>query len=317
MIKEIQTDLQSELMQVDQLIHKATESEVGLIQQIRESYIKQPDRKLMRPTVILLSAQCIGFENEYVITLAALIEMMHLATLLHDDVIDNASTRRNLPSMYAAYGSRPAVLMGDFLYGCAFKVIADLESTAITSKIANATKHMIEGEILQFGHRRNPNMSLDDYNFIIDAKTACLFTVGNQCLEILTKQSTNSLSKFAWHLGMAYQITDDILDIDTDNRVLNKEHGKDLTDGLVTLPIIMARKLSTKDEVEVLDKVILGEKPWQDALPIIKSSKAIEHCQKIVYIHLQKAKSALNLLPQTSAKQHLHNLIDNLPKRRK
>jgi octaprenyl-diphosphate synthase len=304
-------------MLVDDLILQATESEVGLIQKIRESYIKQPGRKKMRPTIILLSAKCIGFESRKIVELAAIIEMMHLATLLHDDVIDNASTRRNQPSMYAAYGSRPAVLMGDFIYGCAFKAIANLQSIDVTSKIADATQRMIEGEVLQYSQRRNPHMSLDDYNFIINAKTACLFSVGNSCLSSLANFSSTALSNFAWHLGMAYQITDDILDINVDNCALNKEHGKDLSDGLVTLPILMARKFATPEECQVIDQVIQGERPWQYALPAIKNSKAIEHCEKIAYIHIQKAQQALSEIQESDAKQQLLNLLSNLPKRRK
>jgi octaprenyl-diphosphate synthase len=317
MLKDIQEQIRSDLADVDQLILKSTASEVGLIQQIRAAYIGQHGRKLMRPTIILLSAQCIELESPAVKQLAAIIELVHIATLLHDDVIDNAKIRRSSPSINHAFGNKPSILMGDFIYGCAFNLIAELESTMITSHIAQATRKIIEGEILQYSQRNNPHTSLSDYNFIIDAKTACLFSTGNQCIEALSPKHSPYLATFAWHLGMAYQITDDILDVDTTNHSLNKEHGKDLTEGLVTLPTLITKRHANPDEIATIDRIIKGALPWQDILPIIKRTNALHLCQNIAQAHIKKAKSTLTQLPNNQAQESLFALLDNIPSRRR
>ena len=228
MLNTIQNDLRSELEQVESIIIDSTQSQVELITQIKELCIKQPGKKLVRPTLVILSAKACQCFSEQTLLLAAIIELIHSATLLHDDVLDRASVRRSQPTTFASFGSTQAILMGDFLYACAFQLIAQLQSNEITQILAHATKVIVEGEVSQLSLQNNHLTSLESYFNIISAKTAQLFSVGTHCATLAKPQLTQAAGQFGHHFGMLYQITDDILDVNTQNTNLNKHHGNDL-----------------------------------------------------------------------------------------
>lgn len=316
MLNNLRESVQDELNLVLLLIEEATHSNIPLIQKIQSYVLKQPEKKLIRPLILLLLAQAVRYSGKQHITLAAIIEMIHGATLLHDDVIDKADTRRNKITTHKAFGTTQSILMGDFIYASAFKLIADLHSPDITSILAQATKEIVEGEVLQLSLQGNLNTSLDNYLRIIRAKTALLFMTGAQCIEHLSSDKIG-LSDYGYHFGMLYQITDDILDIDVNNKQLNKAHGTDLKEGKMTLPTILAYQHGTPEDQKIIKDVLAQKLDWEAILPIFERTKAIEKCQPYLEHHIKLGEQALDKLPNSIYKSHLLQLLSHIPNRKR
>jgi octaprenyl-diphosphate synthase len=314
MLSDLRHSLKTELDQVQNMINEATFSDITLIQTIHSYALNQPEKKLIRPLIILLLAKSANYKGQAHIVLAAIIEMIHGATLLHDDVIDKADTRRNKASAHKQFGATQSILMGDFIYASAFQLIAKLNNANMTQILARATKEIVEGEILQLSFQGNPNIQLKEYFSIIRGKTALLFSTGAHCVEEITTQSGFRLS--AHHFGMLYQITDDILDIDTDNTELNKSHGTDLKEGKMTLPVILAYKHATTRDKKTIEDILLQNQSWGNILPILERTKAIELCKPYLTHHMAMGASALAALPDSQHKKYLLNLLSYVPKRK-
>ena len=315
-MQDIRNSISQELTLVEQTISQGTQSNLSLVNTIGDYALNQPGRKLMRPQMILLFAKSINYESDDAIKLAAIIELIHSATLLHDDVIDHADIRRNKATTHKLFGGTQSILMGDFIYSAAFKLIASLKNPEITYILAQATSEIVEGEILQMSLQNNVDTSLSQYFSIIRSKTALLFSTGAKCIATLANHSPTSLASYGKHFGMLYQITDDILDIDTSNTQLNKAHGTDLSEGKMTLPTILAYQNAQEADQAIITQVVQGKLPWQDILPVIERTNAINRCKDYTQAHCDDAIQALSHLPNSIYKSHLLNLVSRIPSRK-
>ncbi|UTC24385.1 polyprenyl synthetase family protein [Candidatus Comchoanobacter bicostacola] len=316
MLQEIQSPILNELNEINKIIAEYTESDIPTLQKIKHYCIHQPGRKQIRPSIILLAAGALGEIDTNTRHIAAVIEMIHIATLLHDDVIDCALTRRSEPTINSKFTNSASILMGDFVFACAFKIIANIHQKDLTQLISNATIKIIEGELFQLGLVGNSMTTIKNYNYIIDAKTACLFATGLQAIGLSNSKYASALKTLGWHLGMAYQIQDDLLDLDVKNMNLNKEHGKDLQEQKMTLPTIIARRDGNASQQKIIDQIMKKTTPWQEVIPILESTGAIEKTQAIVSAHIKNTQKALTLLPENNYSQALATLTTCLPKRK-
>lgn len=314
---EIRDCVHKELDMVLKLIEESTDSDISLIKAIQAYVLAQPERKLIRPLVLLLQANAVSCQKKEYLHLAAIIELIHGATLLHDDVIDKADMRRNKITTHRLYGTSQSILMGDFIYASAFNLISKIKDPEITHILAQATKEIVEGEILQLSLQGSPSIKLEDYNKIICAKTAKLFITGSRCIEHLGKLKHKALSDYSYHFGMLYQLTDDILDVDIDNKQLNKAHGTDLKEGKMTLPTYLAYHSGSLDDRDTIRKILNQELSWEAILPILRKTKAIENCKPYLEKHLNSGKAALDILPESTYKSHLLQLLSHIPERKR
>lgn len=315
-MQDIRNSISEELKLVEQIISQSTQSNLSVVNTIGDYALNQPGRKLMRPQMILLFAKSINYHSDDAIKLAAIIELIHSATLLHDDVIDHADIRRNKATTHKLFGGTQSILMGDFIYSAAFKLIAELKNPDITYILAQATSEIVEGEILQMSLQNNVDTSLNQYFSIIKSKTALLFSTGAKCIAALAHYSKGTLESYGQHFGMLYQITDDILDIDTNNTQLNKAHGTDLSEGKMTLPTILAYQSAQASDQAIIIQVVQGERPWQDILPVIERTNAISMCQRYTQAHCEEAIRSLSHLPDSIYKNHLLYLVSQIPSRK-
>lgn len=315
MLNTLRESVSEELADTLSLIESSTNSTIPLVSAIQSYALKQPGRKLVRPTILLLLAKSLSYHGKDHIVLAAIIEMIHSATLLHDDIIDNATTRRNKLSAYKVFGTTQSILMGDFIYACAFKLIAQLESTYITNILAKTTQEIVEGELFQHNQQGKADMSIDDYCKIIRAKTALLFSTGAHCISHVAE--TKTLDAYGYHFGMLYQMTDDILDIDTRNLKLNKAHGTDLREGKMTLPTILAYQNCTETDKRTITRILKQDQPWQDIIPILDRTNALALCHPYLMEHLKGGQQALSELPDSFYKTQLLQLLHEIPNRKR
>lgn len=316
MLNDLKTCVKKELEDVLLLMEKASHSKIDLVKTIQQYILNQPEKKMVRPLVLLLFAKALKYEGEAHIVLSAIIEMIHGATLLHDDIIDQANTRRNKPTSHVKFGTTQSVLMGDFIYASAFQLIAQLNDPAITTQLAAATKEIVEGEILQLSLQGKHTLSSQDYMKIIRAKTALLFSTGIQCIAKIAN-APSQLADYGYHFGMLYQITDDILDIDISNTLLNKAHGTDLKEGKMTLPIILAYHSSLSKDQQLIRKILSQQSDWENIVPILEKTNALAKCQPYLHYHVQKGKLALQGLENSQHKTHLLHLLENIPYRKR
>lgn len=319
MLELIKDCIDNEIEQVSQSITLATQSNLKIINSIGEYAVNQSGRKMIRPTILILLAKALGSSSACAIKLAAIIELIHSATLLHDDVIDGAKVRRSKPSAHRVFGGTQSILMGDFIYASAFKLIAGLDNPEITQILALATQEIVEGEIQQLSLQHNIETTLAQYFQIIRAKTALLFSTGAQCIGTLSKDKryTQAIHDYGYHFGMLYQITDDILDIDVNNTQLNKDHGVDLSEGKMTLPTILAYRHASNNDKTTIYNVVTGQLPWQEILPVYERAQALKLCDTYKEKHHTAALKALESLPESIYKQHLANLISEIPNRKR
>lgn len=316
MLTEIRGSVQEELQSVLTVIRNATVSDIELVQTIQHYVLNQPEKKLIRPLIIILLAKASQYNGEQHIILAAIIELIHGATLLHDDVIDKAAIRRNKITTHKQFGTTESILMGDYIYASAFQLIAKLHDPAITSTLSTATKEIVEGEILQLSLQGNHLINLDQYMQIIRSKTALLFSTGAQCIQLPPNNHYPTLKDYGYHFGMLYQITDDILDTDIHNQQLNKTCGTDLKEGKMTLPSIIAFQKGDISDKQCIQTIIKGQEDWRAILPILDKTNAIQHCHPYLHHHLQQGLKALESLPDTVYKKHLQQLLHHIPNRK-
>lgn len=315
MLTDIKEHIEQDMERVLTEIKQITQSQVDLVNTIGSYALEQPGRKMVRPMILLLMARAFGYSGVQHISLAAIIEMIHSATLLHDDVIDHATTRRNKATTQHIYGGTQSILMGDFIYACAFGLIADLNSTQLTKILAQATKQIVEGEVQQLSQQRSLDTTIEEYFSIIEGKTAKLFSTGTHCITHLCQQTNHPAQHYGHHFGMIYQITDDILDVNINNTHLNKAHGTDLIEGKMTLPTILAYQHASELDRLIIKDVVLGSKPWQEVLPILDKTQAFSRCQPYIQTHLDAGINTLSSIPDSKEKQYLIALLHQVPQR--
>lgn len=243
---------------VNRLIYKRLGSDVALVNQVAHHIIHHGGKRL-RPLTVLLAARACRCEGDAPIPAAAIIEFIHTATLLHDDVVDNSGLRRGQETANSVFGNQASVLVGDFLYSRSFQMMVELGEMRVLEVLADATNTIAEGEVLQLMNCNNPDITERDYLEVIYRKTAKLFEAGAQLGAILAQESAeteSALADFGRHLGRAFQLVDDALDYDAEPEQLGKNIGDDLAEGKTTLPLIYAMNNGSAAERHLIREAI-------------------------------------------------------------
>ncbi|MES9868793.1 MAG: octaprenyl diphosphate synthase [Sedimenticola sp.] len=314
-------DLTSDDMEaVNNLILNRLQSDVVLINQIGH-YIVNSGGKRLRPMIVLLAARTLGYQGDQHIDLAAVIEFIHTATLLHDDVVDGSDMRRNRDTANAVWGNAASVLVGDFLYSRSFEMMVDVNNMRVMEILSTATNRIAEGEVLQLLNCNDPDTTEEKYREVILRKTATLFEAGAQLGAILndsTEEEEQALAAYGLHLGIAFQIIDDALDYSSSGEEIGKNIGDDLEEGKPTLPLIRAMEVGTPEQRSALREAIeKGGREYIDVvMEAIESTDAIEYTSRLAVEEADKAKAALEILPPSSYRSALAALADFSVRRR-
>ena len=271
-LNEIRDIVSDEWLMLDQEIEKQLSSDIELINSISQ-YIVESGGKRIRPLIVLLCAKACGAsDTDRVVKAAAMIEFIHTATLLHDDVVDNSDSRRGIKTAHQSFGNESTILVGDFLYSRAFQIMVQINHMDIMEVMSDATNTIAEGEVLQLINSGNPKTNKEQYLEVIYRKTGKLFEAAMVVGGLLSNQSQtviNTLQIYGKELGMAYQIVDDVLDYSSSFEVMGKDVGDDLSEGKVTLPMIYALERATPDMQNIISQAIL-KKDSKDAEKIIE-----------------------------------------------
>jgi octaprenyl-diphosphate synthase len=313
-ITTIRDLIKDDMDAVNKMIIQQLKSDVVLINQIG-AYIVHSGGKRLRPMIVLLAARACGYDSGRHVDLAAIIEFIHTATLLHDDVVDGSDLRRNRETANAVWGNEASVLVGDFLYSRSFEMMVDVGRMPVMDVLSHATNRIAEGEVLQLLNVHNPDTSETDYMEVIKRKTATLFEAGARLGGIISevdKEQQQALAEYGLHLGIAFQLVDDALDYNASNTEIGKNIGDDLAEGKPTLPLIQAMKNSDEAQRQRLAKIIEtgGLEAIDFVMQAIAESDAITYTQQLAQQHAEQAKQALGILPETLYREALASLAD-------
>ncbi|MDX9700685.1 MAG: polyprenyl synthetase family protein [Rhodocyclaceae bacterium] len=297
---------------VDGVIRKRLYSDVVLIRQVAE-YIINSGGKRLRPALVLFCANALGYRGEHHHELAAVVEFIHTATLLHDDVVDESDLRRGNKTANALFGNAASVLVGDFLYSRAFQMMVSVDDIRVMRVLADATNVIAEGEVLQLLNCQNADVSIDDYLQVIRYKTAKLFEAATRLGAILgggDSQLEEDVAAFGMHLGTAFQIIDDVLDYTSDEVALGKHLGDDLAEGKPTLPLIFAMQRGTPEQSARVRQAIEsgGREDFPAVLEIIHATGALDASRDSARAEARCAAEKLMHLPPSIFKDSLLEL---------
>lgn len=306
----VNTDLES----IDRFIIAQLESQIPLIKEIIE-YVLTCGGKRVRPLILLLSARALTNQDRKYIDLAAVIELIHTATLLHDDVVDSSTLRRGHATAHYIWGKNASVLVGDYLYSRAFQIVVDLKDFDILNIFARATHLIAEGEIMQLVNCNNPDTTEEFYFNVIERKTAKLFEIAAQLgakISSTSEQHAEAMREYGLHVGLAYQLIDDALDYSQSADETGKNVGQDIAEGKSTLPLIYAMSKSKGADLKLLRKAIEtgSEKNLKNILGIIESTDAIKYTADRARMHSQRANEALKHINESQYKKALIDLSD-------
>ncbi len=302
---------------VNQLILKQVHSDVGLVEEIGH-YLIDAGGKRLRPLLVLLMAKALDYQGKQQHTLAAIIEFIHSATLLHDDVVDLSDMRRGRPTANAKWGNAPSVLVGDFLYSRAFQMMVAIGNMEVMSILSDTTNIIAEGEVQQLINAGNATLKEDAYYEVIHKKTAVLFEAACETAAVICgvqRDLQMQLKLYGYHLGMAFQLIDDALDYTGSSEELGKNVGDDLAEGKPTLPLIQAMLQASNEDSQLIADTIQS-KQGHDAgtlnriISIIQQTGAINYTRVQAESHVEKAKAALESLSNSRYKQALIELAD-------
>jgi len=309
--------LKEELRAVNKLINERMTSDYApRIPEIASHLINAGGKKL-RPLLTLASAKMCGYEGQHHIHLAAIVEFIHTATLLHDDVVDESEKRRGRPSANLLWDNKSSVLVGDYLFSRSFQLMVETGSLQVLNILANASATIAEGEVLQLTVSRDINTNEEIYLKVIRGKTAALFSAATQVGAVISEADTkitNALYKYGDALGIAFQIVDDLLDVEGDSKLIGKNNGDDFRERKLTLPFIKAISSCNTNESKFWKRTIeKGEQTSEDfnvALELMKKYGAIEKTRSDALKWGKKAKEALGAVPDNNIKLLLINLAD-------
>ncbi|MEM8767702.1 MAG: polyprenyl synthetase family protein [Pseudomonadota bacterium] len=297
---------------VNRLIPAQLTSDVDLVEEISQ-YIVESGGKRLRPLLVLLTARALGYDKGDHVKLAAIIEFLHTATLLHDDVVDHSVLRRGRATANATWGNAPSVLVGDFLYSRAFQLMVELGEMRIMAILSNATNTIAEGEVMQLANVGNTRISEADYMEVIRCKTALLFEASTHTAAVLSCEEPKqqlSLRNFGLHFGLAYQLVDDWLDYAGEAEAMGKNVGDDLAEGKLTLPLIQALTRGSDEQVAIISEAISARSV--DALPdvqrIVVETGALEYTQAAARAQSEQAVCCLTDLPDNAYRDALEAL---------
>ncbi|MCB1864021.1 MAG: polyprenyl synthetase family protein [Chromatiales bacterium] len=301
-----------DLAAVDRLIVERLSSDVALINQLG-AYIVSAGGKRLRPLLVLLAARACGYRGPDHVLLAAVIEFIHTATLLHDDVVDASELRRGRDTANAMFGNEASVLVGDFLYSRAFEMMVEADDMRILALMSHATNRIAEGEVLQLLNCRDPEIDEARYREVIDRKTATLFSAGAEIGALLAGgELTTALAQYGRHLGIAFQIVDDALDYRGDAAETGKNLGDDLAEGKPTLPLIRALELADANEQRLLREAIEHGRRQDIAAVqrVIEQTGAIDYALAAADAEIALALEPLATLPPTPYRDALFGLAE-------
>ena len=313
-LEYIRSLVQSDLEATDRFICTELKSDIPFINQLLE-YILKSGGKRIRPLIVLLAARAFNHQKQQHIDLAAAIELIHTATLLHDDVVDNSTLRRGHETANTIWGNEASVLVGDFLYSRAFQLIVRLEHLPVLNIFADATNIIAEGEVLQLLNCHDPDTTERAYYDVIERKTAKLFEVAAQtgsALSTDTKDYWTAMQQYGLNLGIAYQLVDDALDYSASSQQMGKNMGNDLSEGKPTLPLIYALRKGNSNQTTLIREAIKtgSSENLSAIIEIIESTGAIEYTAQAAKQHALKASKILTDLPDSPYRKALHTLAE-------
>ena len=312
--EQIQDLMKVDMKKVDDILINRLDTEVDLINQMSR-YIITSGGKRLRPLLLLLCAKATGYEGKHHYPLAVVIELIHTATLLHDDVVDESNIRRGGDSANEIWGNAASVLVGDFLYSRAFEIMVEPDSMQIMRILSKATNMIAEGEVMQLLNIRNIGISQSDYYGVIERKTACLFKAACQIGAILSntsKSTVKALGDYGLHLGNAFQVIDDVLDYESSTEIIGKEVGDDLAEGKITLPMIYALEKTSGAKNKLLKTAIKTSDTSNinDIVSILNDVKAFEFTRLRAKNESNKAKKSLEDIPKSDYQEALSLLCE-------
>ena len=313
-IDDVNALVKADMNAVNRLIQQRLKSDVALIDQLSR-YIINSGGKRLRPVLMLLCARAFGYQGDFHYNLAAVVEFIHTATLLHDDVVDASERRRGKDTANAIWGNEAAVLVGDFLYSRAFQMMVEVDSMRVMKILADATNTIAEGEVMQLLNCNDPDTSEARYLNVIHCKTAKLFEAAAQLGAVLcngTPEQETAMSRFGMHLGTAFQLIDDVLDYSASATEMGKNVGDDLAEGKPTLPLIRAMRQGTPEQSALIRKAIeSGGREHIDAvMAAIESTDAIAYTARRARVEADKAIECLAVIPASIYADALKTLAD-------
>ena len=317
---DVATMSRDDMQAVDALISTSLQSDVALVSQVSE-YIVMSGGKRLRPVIVLLAARAFGYTGEQHIRAAAIVEFIHTATLLHDDVVDSSSRRRGQDSANTVFGNQASVLVGDFLYSRAFQMMVTIDSMRIMQILADATNTIAAGEVMQLMNVHNPDTNEDAYRQVIYRKTARLFESGAQIAAVLGNRSQSdeeAMMSYGRHLGTAFQLVDDALDFNASAEELGKNLGDDLAEGKATLPLIYAMENGSASDQALIRNAILdgGLDQLQQITAIVEATGALEYTAQRAQEAADSAVAALSNIPDSTYKEALIAIAEFSVRRR-
>ncbi len=319
--REIFELVRSDLQKVEEEFCLQSVSSVEPISEIAE-YLQVSGGKRLRPALVLLSSKMCGYQDFPAIRLSAVVELIHTATLVHDDIIDGAETRRGRPSANRRWGNHMSVLAGDWLYMQAFNVALAERNFKILDLLIGVTQVMVEGELLQLTHLHKMDVTEEAYLELADRKTAMLFSTCLRLGAVLggrSEQEESMLGSYGSNLGMAFQLIDDILDFTSSEEVLGKPIGSDLREGKITLPLIYLLQRCTSAEAESVARVLRDGNyqsvPFSEIMDLIERYGTLRAARERARRFAESAKGCLDIFPESQYKDALRSLADFIVER--
>jgi octaprenyl-diphosphate synthase len=319
--KEIFDLIHDDLERVEKEISVETVASVDVVTQIGQ-YLQESGGKRLRPSLLLLASKLIGDGGDSAIHLGAVVEIIHAATLVHDDVIDDARTRRGRPSANAQWGNHTSVLAGDWLYMEAFQVALRERNFHVLDLLIGLTQMMVEGELLQLERIGRIHVTEADCMELVDRKTACLFSVCAKLGALVAgadSQTEERLGDYAWNLGMAFQLVDDLLDFTSREKVLGKPVGNDLREGKVTLPLVYALEQASGEERRRVETILRDRNydrvPFPQILAMVERYQGIARVKERAQAFTEKARGIIGEFPDSPYQRALYSVTDLITER--
>ena len=312
LIRQVLAPIADDMKAVDDIIRNELSSDVPRMREISE-YITSAGGKRMRPALLMLICRARGYEGEMHRYLGATIELLHTATLMHDDVVDESDMRRGRPTANSRWGNGAAVLVGDFLYTRSFQMMVKAGNLRVMEALSDAANRLSEGEVVQMVNAHDPSVDEERYFRVIERKTACLFEAGARMAAAVAdcpKELEEAVADYALALGNAFQIADDVLDYRGNAADTGKNLGADLREGKVTLPIIYARMSCTDDERALIDDAIRqGDGNFETIAGIVLKSDSLRRCAERAEQELERGRRALGKLAPSIFRDSLLELL--------
>ncbi len=307
-VQEIISPIAADMQEVDAVIRSRLNSEVVMIRTIGE-YIISAGGKRMRPAMVLMVANALGYKGNLHHILAAVIEFIHTSTLLHDDVVDESDMRRGRETANAVFGNAASVLVGDYLYSRSFEMMVEVDSMRVMQILSQATTVIAEGEVLQLLNVHDPDVTVERYLQVVRYKTAKLFEAATQVAAVIAGASPEveeAAAAYGRHVGTAFQLIDDVLDYSGSVESLGKNVGDDLREGKPTLPLIRVMEVGTPEQQALIRQAIeTGEADFEAVAAAIRATDALEYTRQMAIKEAEIAQKALDLIPDSDYKKSL------------